>query len=54
MKSNFIVKLFSLSGVIGVIFYFLHVFIGKMFYGNYNSMAQAISDLTSSDSPSKI
>ena len=53
MKNSFIVKLFSLSGIIGVIFYFLHVFIGKMFYENYNSMAQAISDLTSLDSPSK-
>ena len=46
-------KIFSLFGIIGVLFYFLHVFFGTIFYDGYNPMAQAISDLTASDSPSK-
>src|SRR5215510_2947399 len=48
-----IVNIFSLFGIIGVVFYFLHVFFGTLFYENYNPLAQAISDLTASDSPSK-
>jgi hypothetical membrane protein len=47
------IKLFPLSGVIGVLFYFLHVIFGTLFYEDYNPMAQAISDLTASNSPSK-
>ena len=46
-------KIFSLFGIFGVLFYFLHVFFGTIFYDGYNPMAQAISDLTASDSPSK-
>jgi len=46
-------EILSLFGVIGVFFYFLHVILGTLFYEGYNSMAQAISDLTASNSPSK-
>ena len=46
------VKVLSLFGAIGVLFYFLHVILGTVFYEGYNSMAQAISDLTASNSPS--
>jgi hypothetical membrane protein len=48
-----IIKLMPLFGVAGVIFYFLHVLCGAIFYPGYNPMAQAISDLTASNSPSK-
>jgi hypothetical protein len=37
----------------GVIFYFLHVFLGTIFYEEYNSFEQVISDLTASNSTSK-
>ena len=53
MKSKKPIELFSLFGVIGVFFYFLHVIMGSLFYEGYNPMAQAISDLTASNSPSK-
>ncbi|MDR0302285.1 MAG: DUF998 domain-containing protein, partial [Treponema sp.] len=43
----------SLFGAIGVIFYFLHIVFGSIFYEGYNPFAQAISDLTASNSPSK-
>jgi len=48
-----IVKLLPLFGVAGVVFYFLHVLFGTLFYEGYNPMAQAVSDLTASNSPSK-
>ena len=48
-----IIKLIPLFGVAGGVFYFLHVFLGAIFYTGYNPMAQAISDLTASNSPSK-
>jgi len=51
MKKSF--KFLSLFGIAGAVFYFLHVFFGTLFYEGYDSMAQAISDLTASDSPSK-
>jgi hypothetical membrane protein len=46
-------KILSLFGLIGVVFYFLHVFFGSLFYTGYNPLAQAISDLTASNSPSR-
>jgi len=52
MKKNSI-EIFSLFGVIGVLFYFLHVILGTLFYEGYNPMTQAISDLTASSSPSR-
>jgi hypothetical membrane protein len=53
MKNKKLIEIFSLFGVIGVFFYFLHVLLGTLFYEGYNPMAQAISDLTASNSPSK-
>jgi hypothetical membrane protein len=53
MENKKLIKVFSLFGVIGVLFYFLHVLLGTLFYEGYNPMAQAISDLTASNSPSK-
>jgi len=53
VKSKKPIELFSLFGVIGIFFYFLHVLLGSFFYEGYNPMAQAISDLTASNSPSK-
>jgi hypothetical membrane protein len=53
MKNKKLIEMFSLFGVIGVFFYFLHVILGTILYGGYNPMAQAISDLTASNSPSK-
>jgi len=50
---NKIVKLIPLPGILSVILYFLHVILGEMFYEGYNPLAQAISDLTASNSPSK-
>jgi len=48
-----IIKLIPLFGIFSVIFYFLHVILGEIFYEGYNPLAQAISDLTASNSPSK-
>jgi len=53
MKSKRLTEMFSLFGVIGGFFYFLHIILGSLFYGGYNPMAQAISDLTASNSPSR-
>lgn len=40
--------------VAGIIFYFLHVLLGTINYPGYDSLSQAVSDLTSDDSPSKV
>ena len=53
MSKNNIFRLISLFGLLGSVFYFLHIIFGNIFYENYNPMAQAISDLTADDSPSK-
>jgi hypothetical membrane protein len=53
MKNKKLIEMFSLFGVIGVLFYFLHVIFGALFYEGYNPIAQAISGLTASNSPSK-
>ena len=49
----YVKKTVSLLGAIGTIFYFIHVILGRIFYDGYNPLAQAISDLTAADSPSK-
>jgi len=54
MKKSSIVEVISLFGIFAVIFYFLHIIFGTIFYKGYNSLAQAISDLTADDSPSNI
>jgi len=43
----------ALLGIVGAVFYFLHVIIGKANYPGYSSMAQAISDLTAATAPSR-
>jgi len=48
-----IAKLIPLLGIFSVGFYFLHVILGEIFYDGYNPLAQAVSDLTASNSPSK-
>jgi hypothetical membrane protein len=48
-----VLKIISLFGVIGGVFYFLHIIIGRAYYENYDPLAQAVSDLTADDSPSK-
>jgi len=50
---NKIVKLIPILGISSVILYFLHIIFGEIFYEGYNPLAQAISDLTASNSPSK-
>jgi hypothetical membrane protein len=50
---NKMIKLIPLLGIFSVIFYFLHVILGEIFYEGYNPLAQAVSDLTASNSPSK-
>lgn len=39
---------------LAIIFYFIHVILGTINYPGYDSLAQAVSDLTSDDSPSKM
>lgn len=43
----------ALSGLVGALFYFLHVIVGKLYYPGYSSMSQAISDLTAATAPSR-
>jgi hypothetical membrane protein len=50
---NKIVKLIPLFGILSVILYFLHVILGGIFYEGYNPLAQAVSDLTALNSPSR-
>lgn len=40
-------------GVLSVFFYFLHVIVGSLNYPGYDPYTQAVSDLTSDDSPAK-
>ncbi|GBU27596.1 hypothetical protein R84B8_01130 [Treponema sp. R8-4-B8] len=53
MKKHSVIKIISLFGIFSVVFYFLHVILGNIFYEGYNPMAQAVSDLTASNSPSR-
>lgn len=52
MNSGKLMRLLSLSGVIAAVFYFLHVYFGVQNYPHYNSLSQAVSDLTAIDAPS--
>ena len=47
------VQWLALLGVVGTIFYFLHVILGEINYPGYNPLAQAVSDLTAATAPSK-
>ncbi|WP_461255100.1 DUF998 domain-containing protein [Treponema sp. R80B11-R83G3] len=53
MKKHSVIRIISLFGIFSVVFYFLHVILGNIFYEGYNPMAQAVSDLTASNSPSR-
>jgi hypothetical membrane protein len=46
-------QVLSLFGLFGVVFYILHIVLGRIFYEGYNPFSQAISDLTALSSPSK-
>jgi hypothetical membrane protein len=43
----------SLSGLLGGVFYFSHIIMGRIFYKGYNPLTQAVSDLTALNSPSR-
>jgi hypothetical membrane protein len=49
-----LIRLLSLSGIVAAAFYFLHVYYGIQNYPDYNSMTQAVSDLTAIDAPSYV
>ncbi len=46
-------KFVLVLGVLGIISYFLHVILGTLNYPGYDSLSQAVSDLTSEELPSK-
>lgn len=48
-----IVKLALCLALLSVIFYFLHVYLGSINYPGYDSLRQAVSDLTAHYSPAK-
>lgn len=52
MHSTKLVRLLSLSGAMAAVFYFLHIYFGIQNYPNYDSLSQAVSDLTAIDAPS--
>ncbi len=54
MKDKKLIYWLCLSGVISVVFYFLHDMIGALYYPGYNRLSQAVSDLTATDAPSFI
>ncbi len=43
----------ALMGMVGLIFYFLHVILGEISYPGYNPLSQAVSDLTAATAPSR-
>ena len=43
-----------ICGILNAVFYLLHDCIGARFYPDYNWMAQAVSDLTATDAPSRL
>ena len=47
------VQWLALMGVVGTVFYFLHVILGEINYPGYNPLAQAVSDLTAATAPSR-
>lgn len=46
-------RYFLLSGLLGVLFYFLHILIGGILWSGYNHLIQPISDLTASGAPNR-
>ena len=53
IKNKNYLKIISSFGAAGVVFYFLHVLLGTVFYEGYDSFAHAISNLTAASSPSR-
>ncbi|MGB4129796.1 MAG: DUF998 domain-containing protein [Acholeplasmatales bacterium] len=53
VKNKSLINWLTLLGLAGVIFCFLHVFIGKINYPDYDFLRQAVSDLTAADAPSR-
>lgn len=54
-KKNENIKYWLLiCGILNAVFYLLHDCIGARFYPGYNWMAQAVSDLTATDAPSRL
>lgn len=43
----------ALMGLVGTIFYYLHVILGEINYPGYRPLAQAVSDLTAATAPSR-
>lgn len=52
MKNKKLINYLCLSGIISIVFYFLHDIVGSMNYPGYSPMSQAVSDLTATDAPS--
>jgi len=46
-------QVLGLLGVLGTVFYMLHISVGTALYDGYDSLSQAISDLTAVGAPSK-
>lgn len=53
LKKKTFTQWLTLLGVVGVLFYFLHVLFGRINYPGYNALKQAVSDLTATTSPSR-
>ena len=50
-KRNRFLRILSISGALGVLFYFVHVFIGGMLWHEYDPIKQTISELTGAGAP---
>ena len=51
-KTNQVIRIISLFGILAFIFYILHDVLGALSYPGYNPFKQAVSDLTAIDAPS--
>lgn len=52
-EKHSLLQWFCLTGILGLVFYILHMVIGTMYYPGYDWMRQAVSDLTAANAPSK-
>ncbi len=52
-KTHSLIRWFCLSGLLGLLFYALHDWLGGLAYPGYDRLAQAVSDLTAADAPSR-
>lgn len=46
-------KTLGIIGIVGVVFYFLHLIIGQINYNGYSAATQAVSDLTTKGAPAR-